>query len=130
MLKMSMFFQKTITTYLIVSCLNYLFGNFFFLVTWELLNQKIGYLFICTLSLFVSSIFSSITHQRFTLRRKEQYRGFSFVYVSLQLLGFTISLFLVPTISEETAWYLPAVQFAWSFVFSILVLALVKMIKL
>ena len=115
--------------FLLVSALNYFFGNMLFLLLWLGLKEFLEYWVIAILCTFGASIFSFQTQSRLTFRMIPAKTWVTIEYLILQFFSLTLGVVLVPWVSSELKCPLVVIQFVWSGLFSLLSVLYLNLLK-
>ena len=105
--------------FLLVSTINYFFGNFLFAALWLLLNKHFTYFEIALCCTFFASIFSYQMQMRFILGFHDLKTILNIRYLVIQLVGLISGSIIVPKLAESISANIILVQFVWSGIFSL-----------
>jgi hypothetical protein len=117
-----------IARFLVFGAFNYLAGNLIFTSIWWFWGTKFPYWFIALLATMTASIVSYSTHTFGTLRSHSFDRRNLAFYALVQGIGLIISSLLVPKVAQMLNINLLPVQYDWSAIFSIIGIALLKIL--
>ena len=110
----------------IVSTINYLFGNTLFAFVWYFSQSFLKYSVVASLSTVLAAIFSYQTQSRYIFGRKTLKSFINMYYVSFQLLGLFLGILLVPLLALNLRVSIVVVQFCWSALFSLITLTILR----
>ena len=117
-----------VARFLMFGAFNYFAGNLIFTAYWLIWGSKFPYWFIALLATITASVVSYSTHTFGTLRsRSFDRRNFTF-YALVQGIGLVVSSLLVPKVTQTLNMSLLPVQYAWSAIFSIIGIGLLKIL--
>ena len=111
--------------FLVISAVNYLFGNFIFAFFWTLNNEKFQYLIVAVPSTLIASIFSYQVQSRYLVNSANRRPIVSPIFLAIQLANLGVSAIMVPFLSKETSLGLIPIQFLWSGFISVISIILI-----
>ncbi len=118
--------DRTLIRFGLVSALNFIAGYLVFVTLWFAMQEFANYLIIASVSTILSSILSYQSQNRFTLNRNSLQKIVSLPYLGYQAFGLFLASVTIPFLADKTDLNLLIIQFAWSLIFSLLGLVILK----